>query len=229
VNTSAWGGEDLKPYLTYSIGVHLAGVAVALFILRGGAIKNSAVYMIDFVGPTAAVIDSRGEAAKAGAAAYTPQPQSEADEFSTHHRKGAPLPRPSLLRGWRDTPAAPEKPAAAPAAQTASAAPTSGPPGQAGITTDLPNFPYPWYISQLRQSLWSQWSARMPKEKGECVVVFNLLPSGAVVDLRVEESSGDSAFDLAALSAAQDAAPFPPLPRGFTEPFLKIHVALKTL
>ncbi len=101
-------------------------------------------------------------------------------------------------------------------------------PGEGGITTDMPNFPYPWYIIQLRASLWAQWLARMPKEAGQCVVVFTLIPNGSVVDLRTEESSSDSSFDLTALSAVQDAAPYPPLPRGFSEPFLKIHVTLKS-
>ena len=69
----------------------------------------------------------------------------------------------------------------------------------------------------------------MPKDTGECVVVFTLLRNGGIVDLRTEESAGGSAFDLTALSAVQDGAPYPPLPRGFKDPFLKIHVTLKTL
>jgi protein TonB len=69
----------------------------------------------------------------------------------------------------------------------------------------------------------------MPKTGGECVVVFSLLLNGSLTDLRIEQSSGDSPFDLAALSAVQDAAPFPPLPQDFREPFLKIHVTLKAL
>jgi protein TonB len=80
----------------------------------------------------------------------------------------------------------------------------------------------------VRAALWNQWSARMPRQGGESVTGFAILPSGEIVDLRTEESSGDSAFDLAALSAVQDAGPFPPLPRGFKEPFLKIHVTLKS-
>ncbi|MDD5657239.1 MAG: energy transducer TonB [Elusimicrobia bacterium] len=215
---------SLKPYLTWSLTLHLAGAAVVLALGRAASVKNTPVYMIDFVGPTASVIDSRSAGGLQAPAAAAPRPQTQADEFSTARRKGAPLPRPSLLRGWRQT-AAPE-PAAAPQAEAPAPAGASG---EAGVATDLPDFPYPWYISQLRQSLWSQWSARMPGEKGECVVVFCLLPGGQAVDLRVEESSGDSAFDLAAMGAVQDAAPFPPLPRGFQEPFLKIHVALKTL
>ena len=232
--TPALGGGDLelKPYLTYSAALHLAAAALALLLYRSAAAKRSAVYMIDFVGPSAVILSSRADegGGKAGRAAPVLQPQSEPAEFSDRSRpKGAPLPRPSLLRGWHETPAPETKPAAAPAPQApAAGAPAAGAPGEAGIATDLPNFPYPWYISQLRQSLWNQWSARMPKEKGECVVVFSLLPNGRFADLRTEESSGDPAFDLVALSAVQDGAPYPPLPRGFKEPFLKIHVTLRS-
>jgi TonB family protein len=92
----------------------------------------------------------------------------------------------------------------------------------------MPNFPYPWYISQVRANLWNQWSSRMPAEEGLAVVVFTIMPDGSLVDIRIEESSGDPNFDLAAMASARDAGPFPPLPTGFDEAFLKVHVTLKS-
>jgi len=59
----------------------------------------------------------------------------------------------------------------------------------AGVTTDLPNFPYPWYISQVRQMLWTAWQKRMPPTSGEGVVVFSIVRSGAFTDLRMESRS----------------------------------------
>ncbi|MCX5794038.1 MAG: energy transducer TonB [Elusimicrobia bacterium] len=226
--------DGMAPYLTYSLAIHVGAAALALALYSAAKISSTPVYMIDFVGPSAAILSPQAEtAAAAKGPAPALQPQTETDEFSPQRHKGAPLPRPSLLRGWSE-PTSDEKPAApAPAATTAqptaASAPASGAPAQAGIATDMPNFPYPWYISQIRQVLWEQWSSRMPKGAGECVVVFTLLPNGRFVDLRTEESSGDPAFDLAALSAVQDGAPYPPLPRGFKEPFLKIHLTLKSL
>jgi TonB family protein len=41
-------------------------------------------------------------------------------------------------------------------------------------------------------------------------------------------SSGDSAFDAAAVESVQAAAPFPALPSGFGEPFLKVHLTLRS-
>ena len=210
-----------------------------LRLFHGAAGRSQSVYTIDFVGPPAAVVTNTPSAPAGGAkpeiqapsSPSKPPPRTDFDEFGRRRRRrnSFVLPRPSLLRGFKEKPrtetqtpqnitASPEAPAASPIATGA---------GQAGVATDMPNFPYPWYISQVRQGLWNQWSSRMPQEKGECVVVFSLLPNGSLVDLRTEVSSGDVAFDLTALSVVQDASPFAPLPQGFKEPFLKIHVTLK--
>ena len=82
----------------------------------------------------------------------------------------------------------------------------------------MPNFPYPWYITQVRVSLWNQWTKSMSSFHGDCTIIFSIMPNGSVVDVRTEDSSGDSAFDLAAASAAQDAAPFRLSRKVFTNP-----------
>ena len=224
--------ETMRPYLAWSLGAHLALGALFGAVISGVSLKKEPVYQIDFVGPTrvlhAGAAAREPEAAKTAAA---PAPNAPAPSEEIVPGKSRPLPRPSLTSS-SSAAEAPTSKAAAEAPASAGEAPAGpagvGAPGQEGIFTDLPNFPYPWYISQVRAGLWAQWSARMPSSSGECVIVFSILRNGSVVDLRVEESSGDSGVDLAALSAAQDAAPFPPLPRGFEEAFLKIHVTLKT-
>ena len=225
--------ETMRPYLAWSLGAHVALGAALGAAVTGVSLKKDPVYQIDFVGPTA--ILRAGAAAREPEAARPPAsaaPAAPAPSDEIVPGKGRPLPRPSLTSSASAPTAPSSKPAEpAPAAEGGEAPaglPGVGAPGQEGIFTDLPNFPYPWYISQVRAGLWAQWSARMPSSAGECVIVFSILRNGSVVDLRVEESSGDSGVDLAALSAAQDAAPFPPLPRGFEEAFLKIHVTLKT-
>lgn len=237
---------ELRPYLTYSFGLHAAlGAAALVGLPWAGKGKAPAVYSIDFVGgpTTVASAVSAGGAAPKPAELAPPAPAMDksaardVDEFGRKRRKGPfVLPRPSLLRGDARKPAknAPlpetrqDAPAQTGAAAQASGSGTGGGVGDAGVSADMPDFPYPWYITQVRQALWNLWSQRMPRSARECVVVFSILPNGQVVDLRTEVSSGDGAFDIAALGAAQDAGPFPPLPRGFTEPFLKIHVTLKS-
>jgi len=233
--------EELKPFLTYSAGLHVAVAIVAFRFLSSASVKPGQIYTIDFVGPSAMVqsgASAQAEKTTAVAAVESkPAPDTQFDEFGRRKKgKQFVLPRPSLLKGFQANAPEKEEPTttASKASDTAPAAGASaadggggGPPG-AGIETDMPNFPYPWYISQVRGALWNMWSSRMPKTPGQCVIVFSILPNGTVVDMRAEESSGDSSFDLTAQSAVQDATPFPALPRGFNAPFLKIHVTLKS-
>jgi protein TonB len=224
---------ELRPFLTYSLALHLA-LALGAAKLAGltASRGKSTVYTIDFVGGPSRIVTSAGPEAAAAAppaaaaAPARPAPSRDFDEFGRRRgRKTFVLPRPSLLRGAQSS--QPE-PAATPAPPAAAAGGgDGGAPGDGGVSADMPNFPYPWYITRVRQMLWAQWQRRMPKEAGETVVVFSLLRDGRVVDLRTETSSGDSAFDLASLAAVQDAAPYPPLPPGFAEPFLKVHVTLR--
>jgi len=225
--------ETLKPYLTRSAGLHAAVLIVAAFYVPGALKKADKVYMIDFVGGPP-VIQSAAPAetvAKSSPDEGAPKAtqQVDPDSFTTKGKRFV-LPRPSLLRGWIDkTPPKPSMISPSADSSMTSAGPASGMPGSAaGVATDLPNFPYPWYISQVRQMLWVAWQKRMPASSGEGVVVFAIMRNGAFTDLRMESSSGDQAFDDAALESVQAAAPFPALPSDFGEPFLKIHLTLKS-
>lgn len=234
---------ELRPYLVYSGGLHFVLLALALGGLQWtGSKKSAAVYSIDFVGgPTTVTSSAGGGPAPKAAEIAPPAPamdrsaQRDVDEFGRKRRKGPfVLPRPSLLRGVtsRKPQAEPQgeskSESSGPAAATSSGGGSGQGVGDAGVSADMPDFPYPWYITQVRQSLWNLWSSRMPRSGGEAVIVFSILKDGSIVDLRTEVSSGDGAFDIAAEGAVQDAAPFPRLPPGFSEPFLKIHVTLKS-
>lgn len=224
----------LKPYLARSATLHTALLIAAAFYVPSALKKADKVYMIDFVGGPA-VIQTAGPAAAAApepdAAPARPTQQAEADTFATKKHRGIALPRPSLLQGWSDrkAPARPSMSAVPETAMAPAAGAAAGMPGNAaGVATDLPNFPYPWYISQVRQMLWAAWQKRMPASSGEGIVMFSIMRNGAFTDLRMESSSGDGDFDNAALAAVQAASPFPALPSDFGEPFLKIHLTLKS-
>jgi len=217
-------GNPLKPYLVYSSALHGGLLLAGLLLLgRPGSSTTGQVYRIDFIGPSAGIINRDPDAAAVQAqqtkASARPPPLVQKDEFARKPRR--PLPRPSILGAYQE-------PAPAPAqAEKPSSAEGGG--GDASVSADMPNFPYPWYITQIRSSLWSQWSSRMAQGGGEALVMFSILRNGSVVDLRVESSSGDASFDYTALSAVKDCSPFPPLPRGFGEGFLKVHVHFKSL
>lgn len=229
--------EALKPYLARSLGLHAAGLAAFLLISPRTAPRlPQSVYTIDFVGPSA-------PSAAAAAAPATSRAPARGGELAPLRdpdaitRKNAPrahgLPRPSLLAGEHDERAdeagsadaslAGRSPSATPDAPAAAAAQART---GAGVTTDLPNFPYPWYITQVRLLLWEAWQGRRPALDAGGVVGFSILPDGSFTDLSVESSSGDAGFDAAAVAAVRAAAPFPPLPQGFHDHFLKIHLTL---
>jgi TonB family protein len=226
--------DAIKPYLARSGALHaLFLIGFALYV-PSALKKADKVYMIDFVGGPP-VIQSAGPTAPAQPTAETappaPQQQAEKDTFAVKGRHAIALPRPSLLKGWTEHKAL-SRPSLSPTPQsevTGAPGAAAGMPGEAaGVATDLPNFPYPWYISQVRQMLWSAWQKKMPGASGEGVVVFAIMRNGAYTDLRMESSSGDNAFDTAAVESVQAASPFPALPSDFKEPFLKIHLTLKS-
>ncbi|MCX5790108.1 MAG: energy transducer TonB [Elusimicrobia bacterium] len=231
--------DNLRPYLTASFATHLGLIGAALFFVWKGALQPREVYRIDFIGPTAGIANRNPEAApgRAAPAASSSRiaPERKAPEFV--RRRHQPLPRPSFA-GPSDkpepkpepvqesaAPAEPAAPAAAPAKeQGGGQAQAQGEGPGANVTSDLPNFPYPWYITQVRSQLWNRWSSRIPHTPGAVVVMFTILRDGSITDLRPESSSGDEAYDYAALTSVQEAAPFAPLPPGFRDRFLNIHV-----
>lgn len=237
--------EAIKPYLARSAGAHVAVVAAFIFLVPHTGKKLDKVYMIDFVGgPTtiASAGPSVKEIARAAAAApsaVAAQTDPDAVAVKGHRHGPIALPRPSLLAGGgkdvdrgsaptaNSSLAGPGAPSAAETSAGGGAGPASAAAG-AGVSTDMPDFPYPWYISQVRMMLWQAWQKRMPRLDAEGAVGFSILPNGSFTDLSVESSSGDADFDKAALESVQAAAPFPALPSDFHEKFLKIHLTLKS-
>jgi len=98
---------------------------------------------------------------------------------------------------------------------------------QAGtaLTIDAPRFPFSYYLEAVERKVSQNWfSAVSPSGEGlTCVVYFRLGRDGRIADARVEKSSGNVYFDRAALRAVKSSAPFPPLPRAFSDPYLGIH------
>ena len=94
-----------------------------------------------------------------------------------------------------------------------------------GATIDNASFDYPYWFRQAFMKL-SQ-SFRNPVAFDGtlvCTIYFQVIKSGRVVDTRIVESSGIPAFDDACLAAVERSAPFPPLPREFTEEIIGITV-----
>jgi len=103
----------------------------------------------------------------------------------------------------------------------------SGIPGSgAGVVGEAgPAFPYPWYLKAIADRLDKQWHP--PQEFAPdtlCQVTFVISRGGDVSGSKISKSSGDSLFDQLALRAVLYSNPLPPLPNGFPDETLKVHM-----
>ena len=211
----------MRSYLLYSSSAHFLVLAVIFFVSRGPlAHPQSQAYYIDFIGPSTVVTMQKAAAAEGGAAAPAKKAaqtfakaakKTDEDDFSS-----AALPKPTILSSGARL-FTEEKTA-------------GGPSGENGtpLTTDSNNFPYPWYITQVREALWNAWTQKMPSAGSlRCTARFTIDRDGSIESVSVEKSSDNRLFDNATESSVRAAAPFAPLPEDFYEDSLTVHVEFK--
>jgi TonB family protein len=133
--------------------------------------------------------------------------------------KVLPPPRELLARKLgAQTPAPAAPPAAVPGPPGAATGTLTGKAevGSSITALDNPDFTYDYYIAQLVARIDQNWT-RPPVGNGvHAIVSFRIHSDGSITGVTVRQSSSFDAFDLAALRAVQNAAPFPPLPRAYT-------------
>lgn len=102
-------------------------------------------------------------------------------------------------------------------------------PGEKAVQASFTNFPYPWYITQVRNNLWTSWQKLMPKKTiGLSVLVsFNLDKNGAIYGVQIEKSSKNDDFDYKGKLAVLNSAPYPPLPKEYGKDVLTVTVEFK--
>ena len=93
------------------------------------------------------------------------------------------------------------------------------------IAVEGDKFPFSYYLSAIERKVSQNWFSGVSSESvgHSCGVYFRVRKDGRIEDLRSERSSGHSYFDRSATRAIRSAAPFPPLPRAFSDEFLGIH------
>jgi len=142
-------------------------------------------------------------------------------------------PRPEPAPAVKPTPrspqdSAPPRAAAPDTLQRRQGSPTGSSTGTAALGArvgfDNPSFRHSYFVDRLTAMLAAQW--RRPALGGELVALvhFTIHRDGSMSDARVVQSSGYSSYDLAALRAVQQAAPFPPLPQSFEGASLGVTV-----
>jgi TonB family protein len=164
------------------------------------ALPSRAVTAREAVKPTEAALPSR---------AVTPRPGE---------RELPPLAAPSEGRGKTAV-----EPAARPVAAALGQA-TGSISGQGSLTLDVTDFPYAWYLRQVLQKVEERWQTQNrssePAQKPRIYV--EIRRDGSVAPPRIEQSSGSSFYDRAALRAITEASPFPPLPADWANPSLRV-------
>jgi len=92
---------------------------------------------------------------------------------------------------------------------------------------DNPDFTYGYYLDRLLSLIDANWTRPSLGGGVYAIITFHIQRDGSLSDLRIGQSSGYNSFDLAALRAVQNAAPFPPLPRAYNHDDLGIHLIVK--
>ncbi|MCL2888150.1 MAG: TonB family protein [Elusimicrobia bacterium] len=238
----------LNRYFLYSGGFHILIAAILMFAVGPAFNKKPlATYTIDFLGQNFQAPVSGGETPAPPAAQPAPPAESPKETPPAPAVQTPPAPNPKAYAAKQEITKKPlpvlpkkivlgtpsilnnddKKPAAQPAPATTSAKDT-GTGGPEGIRTDFPNFPYPWYITQVRNSLWEQWEKRKPRRVVlNTLVSFAIKSDGSISGVKVSKSSGSDGYDYAAKSSVEGAAPFPPLPKDFGKPELTVTVEFR--
>ena len=75
------------------------------------------------------------------------------------------------------------------------------------------------YRQAVITAIKGQWTNVFARPGLVAKVRFEIAPDGAVSDIRLEQSSGNSAYDLSAIRAVQHANPLPPPPAHYASEF----------
>ncbi len=98
---------------------------------------------------------------------------------------------------------------------------SSGGDAAPGLPSD---FQFTYYIERMLALIESRWYKPPSTPGTRARVRFQVLSSGRIEGIQLEQSSGQSAFDRAVLRALYAANPLPPLPPAYRKPSLTIHL-----
>lgn len=102
--------------------------------------------------------------------------------------------------------------------------PGGGPSGGNALKIDTPEFPFPHYLVLVQYRIEINWQ---PPYRGSgqrvATVYFKISRTGEIAEVKLEQSSGYSILDQAALRAVYSANPLPPLPAGSGLQTLGVH------
>ncbi len=98
--------------------------------------------------------------------------------------------------------------------------------GRETISVDATDFPFSRYLQDVERQIGEKWAPRGRSAESRVVAVLEIGRGGDLRHATLERGSGDAAYDQDVLRAINRAMPFPPLPKGFDQPLIRIHVGL---
>ena len=95
---------------------------------------------------------------------------------------------------------------------------------QTFFQSNLTSASYQQKVYQRVAQRWRQPGAKQTPGVGKKTIVQAVVgKDGKLVNVAITTESGSKAWDAAALAAVKKAAPFDPLPKGYTSPTLEVH------
>ena len=229
-------GSELLIAVFFSFFLHAALVALTLILVTAAAPKVHIplFYEVKLVGQPQELAPSPPPAAapslpKAEPATVREKPQPKTKQTAPKPVAAAPKKgdMPELAKQKQEKPPArvqPEtQPQQAQPAQPAVSAPSSEKVGAATTVAvkmssglEKPEFSY--YSDLVRKKIKDNWKPLPVPKDTKVKVVFTVLRSGWVDDVKLEEESGIFQFDQAAIRAIRSSSPFPQFPENFYKP-----------
>jgi TonB family protein len=94
-----------------------------------------------------------------------------------------------------------------------------------GAAVDNASFDYPYWFVQAFGKIERNWTNPVYANRPiSCVIYFQVIRSGRIIKVEIEESSGVDAFDRACERAVNLSQPLPPLPDDFADEIIGIHL-----
>jgi len=231
--------------LAFSVVGHVVVIAALVALAFSGIWDRPQVHVVNLVSFVAAVGNPAGSAASLPARTPKPAAPAVAPDPEPRVREAAKPAEPALPSravtphavtphaGERDLPpmAPPSErrsrtalePASRPSVAALGQA-TGSVSGQGSLTLDVTDFPYAWYLRQVLQKVEDRWQTQNrssePAQKPRIFV--EIRRDGSIAPPHIEQSSGSSFYDRAALRAITEASPFPPLPADWANPSLRV-------
>jgi TonB family protein len=227
----------MQRYLVWSSGCHLA--LVVLWAISGALLTKPRMsyYAVDLTASLPAGSSARGGITPAETREEAPPapppppvpvqerrlPAKEVIQVKGKQKKPPVAPKVQKKRGLNLKAAL----AALDGQNKGSNGPVSMPGGGgSGIVAEAgPAFPYPWYLKAIADRLDKQWHPPQDfQEDTLCQISFIIHRDGAVSNTAIEKASGDGTFDQLAQRAVLYSNPLPPLPSGFPDETLRVHM-----